>query len=99
MPVDSHIKQMMQDLGHALVEAIASSPEVGNAVRRIRQEGFSLFLVLERKDESERGPRIELTTRQPTPKDPAFLLDKGDVSLLKSIGIDATRSGRRRRTP
>lgn len=99
MPVDNHIKQMMQDLGHALVQAIATSPKVGATVRKIRQEGYSLSLVLDRKDESERRARIELTTRQPTPKDPSFLLDNGDVSLLKSIGIDATRSGKRRRAP
>ena len=99
MPVDNHIKQMMQDLGHALVQAIATSPKVGAAVRKIQQEGHSLYLVLDRKDESERGARIELTTRQPTPKDPAFLLDKSDVSLLKSIGIDPTRSGKHRRAP
>lgn len=96
MPVDHHIKRMMQDLGHALAQAIATSPEVGGAVRGIRREGYSLYLVLDRK-EGQKGARIELTTRPGTASEPAFVLDKGDVLLLKSMGIDATRPGKRRR--
>lgn len=99
MPIDDKVKKMMQDLGHALVQAIATSPEVSATVKGIRQQGYSLYLVLDRKEEGQRGARIELTTRQTPSKSPAFLLDKGDVSLLKSMGIDATRPGKRRRTP
>ena len=99
MPTDEHVKKMMQDLGHALSQAIATSPEVSAAVRGIRQEGYSVYLALDCKEDGQKGARIELTTRQPKSKVPSFLLDKGDVSLLKSMGIDATRSGRRRRTP
>ena len=98
MPVDDPVKKMMQALGHALTQAIATSPEVSAAVRGIRQQGYSVYLVLERKEEGQQGARIELTTRQTKSKTPAFLLDKGDVSLLKSMGIDATRPGKRRRT-
>ena len=96
MPIDDDTKKMMQDLGQALTRAIATSSEVSAAVRGIRQQGFSLYLVLDRKEEGERGARIELTTRSRA-KSPVFVLDQGDVSLLKSMGIDATRPGRRRR--
>ncbi|MEM7350509.1 MAG: hypothetical protein AAF657_06865 [Acidobacteriota bacterium] len=96
MPVDNHIKQMIQDLGHALVQAIAASPEAADAIGKIRQEGYSLYLSLDRDESGGREARIELTHRQSGPKEAAFVLDKGDVSLLKSLGIDATRSGKRR---
>ncbi len=98
MPVDHHIKRMMQDLGHALAQAIATSPKVGSAVRRIRREGYSLYLALDRKDDGERGVRIELTTRHSSKREPVFVLDQSDVSFLKSMGIDATRKGKRRRS-
>ncbi len=98
MPVDDNIKKMMQDLGHALAQAIASSPQVSSAVQGIQKQGYSLYLIIDRKEEGQRGARIELTTRRPASKEPAFLLDKGDVSLLESMGIDATRSGPRRRS-
>ena len=99
MTVDKHIRRMMQDLGQALVQAIASSSKVSQAVSRIQQEGYSVFLVLDRKQEGERDVQIELTSRKPAPKEPAFLLDKRDVSFLKTVGIDATRSAKRRRSP
>lgn len=99
MPVDKHIRRMMQDLGQALAQAIASSSRASDAVRQIREEGYSIFLVLNRKQEGERGVQIELTSHRATPREPAFLLDKRDVSFLKTVGIDATRAGKRRRTP
>ena len=98
MPIDEDVKKMMQDLGQALAQAIATSPEASGAVRGIRQRGYSLYLVLDRKEEGRRSARIELTTRQAPSHAPAFVLDKGDVSLLKSMGIDATRPARRRRS-
>jgi hypothetical protein len=55
-------------------------------------------LVLDCPDEDNRpAAQIEITTRRPTEREPAFLLDGSDVTFLKSLGIDATRPGRRRR--
>ena len=98
MPVDNHIKRMMQDLGQALVQAIASSSTVSHSVERIQQEGYSLYLLLNREQEGEKGAQIELTTRQTT-REAVFVLDQRDVAFLKKMGIDATRAGRRQRTP
>ncbi len=97
MTVDNHLKRMMRDLGHALVNAITTSPRVGDALRKIRHQGYSLYLVLDRA-EGEKGAQIELSAGRTTPSDkPVFQLNKGDVSFLESVGIDATRPGRRRR--
>ena len=95
MAVDNDLKQMMRELGQALVHAIAASPKVADAARKIRHQGYSLYLALDR---SESGTQIELTTGEPGSNKPAFLLNKGDVSFLASVGIDATRSGKRRRS-
>ncbi len=97
MTVDNQLQRMMRDLGHALVKAIATSPEVGDVVRKIHQQGYSLYLVLDR--DKDNGTQIELTPTQAPARKPAFLLNKGDVNLLESLGIDATRPGRRRRSP
>ncbi len=96
MTVDNHLPRIIRDLGHALVKALAASPSVGDVVREIRHQGYSLYLVLDRK-EGANGAQIELTAdRSPTEK-PIFRLNKGDVSFLESVGIDATRPGKRRR--
>ncbi len=95
MAVDNDLKKVVRDLGHALGHAISASPKTAEAVRRIRNQGFSLYLVIDRDEE---GARIELTSGRASPRKPRFLLNKGDVSFLESVGIDATRPARRRRT-
>ena len=97
MPVDNDLKRAMRDLGHALVYAIAASPKVGEAVRRIRHQGYSLYLVLD-QDEGEKSTQIQLADGNDSTPKPDFRLNKADVSFLKSVGIDATRRGKRRRT-
>ncbi len=92
MPVD-HIHQILQSLGRTLAHAIARSSEVSGIVRRIHREGYSLSLVLQ---DGKRSAQVELTAPRP-PRDPAFRLGGKDVTFLKSLGIDATRSGKRRR--
>ena len=87
---------MMRDLGHALVHAITASPEAADTVRRIEHQGCSVHLVLDH-NEGVSGTQIELTSSQPSSAKADFLLNKGDVSFLESVGIDATRPGRRRR--
>lgn len=95
-PVDNPARRMLQELGRALVDAVASSPEVSQAVRRIREQDFSIYLVLEPKHPQEKGAQIELTTRsKPAPREPSFVLGGEDVTFLKSVGIDPTRHGRR----
>ncbi len=96
MSVDNDLKKTMRDLGRALEHAIAASPEAAGTVRRIRNRGYSVYLVFDR-DEAESGTRVELGSADRTPSAKAdFLLNKGDVTFLESVGIDATRPGRRR---
>lgn len=97
MPVDKHIERILLDLESALSEVISSSSEIGEAVRKIRQEGYSLHLTLGGPEESPGRTQIELVPRKPKPREAVFMLDKGDVSMLKSLGIDPTRSHRRKR--
>ena len=95
---DDKIRQMLHDFGRALIHAIATSSEVSGTVRKIRQEGYSLYLVLDCKQDRERSAqKIELTTRKVPPQEPAFRLDGRDVSFLKELGIDPTRSAKGRR--
>lgn len=108
MSVDDDLKEMMRDLGQTLARAIATSPKAADTVRKIRRQGYSLYLAVDGKEgDSESATarlrrdsaRVELPSGQtPSPK-PGFLLNQDDVSFLESVGIDATRPGRRRRTP
>ncbi|HEX6200202.1 MAG TPA: hypothetical protein VF150_08065 [Thermoanaerobaculia bacterium] len=98
---------MLRDLGKALSSAIAESSDVNQALRRIHEEGYNLFIFLDRKDrdepadgaetdEAEAGETALARTSRPR-GEPVFLINGGDLSFLRSIGIDPTRRVRRRR--
>jgi hypothetical protein len=93
---------MLRDLRRALSEAISESSEVSRTLRKIREEGYSLYLLVDCKRESEGEPLAIGAPAATTPAtvsrtDPAFQINMQDLSFLKSIGIDPTRRLRRRR--
>ena len=63
----------------------------------IRDEGWSVYLVVDRKNEDETPEGFELTTGMGAEQDPSFRIDSQDLSFLKALGIDPTRRIRRRR--
>lgn len=88
---------------------MSESTEVGEKLRLIRQEGYSVYLLLDCKKDGEDGCTLEpAIAPEPERAPPARQLSAGkstfringtDLSFLKSIGIDPTRRGRRRRGP
>jgi hypothetical protein len=89
---------MLRDLRRALSEAISESSEVSRTLRRIREEGYSLYLLVDcKRDLLDVEPSVPPVPRSAA-GDPVFQIDGRDLSFLKSIGIDPTRRLRRRRT-
>ena len=90
---------MLRELRRALSEAISESTEVSRTLRKIREEGYSLYLLVDcKRDASDAEPLAEPATRRLPPGDPVFQIDGRDLSFLRSIGIDPTRRLRRRRS-
>ncbi len=102
---------MLKDLRRALSDAISESSEVSRNLRRIREEGYSLYLLVDCKRESHEGESLalspatrtaaastSLSSSAPSRSDPSFQINGRDLSFLKSIGIDPTRRLRRRRS-
>lgn len=97
--LEDKIRQMLRDLGKALSSAIAESSDVNQALRRIHEEGYSLFIFLDRKDRDEPEAGETALARTSRPRgEPVFLINGGDLSFLRSIGIDPTRRVRRRKS-
>jgi len=88
---------MLRDLGRALSDAISESSDVNHALRRIHEEGYSLFIFLDRRstgEEEDAGGELAGARREPLPGprgEPVFRIHGGDLSFLRSIGIDPTR--------
>jgi hypothetical protein len=77
--------------------AVTSSQDVKTLVRQIRERGLNLSLVLSCEEEEHQDTELQLISRQER-IDGAFRLDGQDVSILKSLGIDPTRSAPRRKS-
>jgi len=91
---------MLRDLGRALSEAISDSPEVGRSLHRIREEGYSLYLLVDCKRDGEDAPGSRRRSGERAKEqgiEPMFKIDGRDLLFLRSIGIDPTKRRRRRR--
>jgi hypothetical protein len=99
--LDDKLHHMLRDLRRALSEAISESSEVSRSLRRIRDEGYSLYLLVDCKREALDPDSIALSASAAPPArhsgQPAFQIDVRDLAFLRSIGIDPTRRLRRRR--
>jgi hypothetical protein len=96
--LDERLQQMLSELRRALYEAISDSSEVHRTWQQLREEGYSLYLVVDCKreegeDDVEPLPRSRSKRARPT-REPAFRINGSDLSFLKSIGIDPIRRRR-----
>ena len=104
---EEKIRRMLYEVGRRMIEAIGRSNEVEGAVQRIHDEGYSLYLVLDGAHDVQAQLELRAADKprsEPSPAalpaasipPPSFRLNSDDVTFLKSLGIDATRSPRRR---
>lgn len=99
MKLDDKLHQMLRDLRRALSDAISESPDVSRTLRKIREEGYALYLLVDCKREANEIEPLTFASTAPrlSSGDPVFQIDGRDLSFLRSIGIDPTRRLRRRR--
>ena len=97
--MDAKLQQLLLVLRGALARALADSTEAGRAVREIKRRGWSLYLVVDQQEEEDGagGAALELTSKRAAAEAPAFKIDGQDLTFLRSIGIDPTRSLRKKR--
>jgi len=96
--LDDRLHQMLRDLRRALSEAISESSEVSRTLRKIREEGYSLYLLVDCKREREGNDEpLPVAAPRRSGGEPVFQINGNDLSFLRSIGIDPTRQLRRRR--
>ncbi len=95
---EERLRQVLRELSRAFAEAIAARPEAGEQLRLLREEGYSLFLVLDgaRAEGEEREADVPAPPARSTPGAPTFRIHGDDLVFLRSLGIDPTRRMRRR---
>lgn len=130
--MDARLRKKLKDFGRLLSEVISDSTEATRRLNELRDEGYSLYLLLdgsgddagEEGDEARqaataggrrqvgrpgatasqalaRSPRRLPAAGETTPsgeRDPSFRINGGDLALLRGLGIDPTRTVRRRKS-
>ena len=95
--LNSNLQALLRDLRSALSEALSESASFSSSVQRIKAEGWSLHLVVDRKSERPSRASVEISPQEVLHQDPSFRIDGRDLSFLQSIGIDPTRRLRNRK--
>ena len=92
--LNERLQHMLSEFRKALYEAISDSTDVHRTWRQLREEGYSLYLLVDckKQDGQETAERGKLPL---PPQEPVFQINGTDLSFLKSIGIDPTRRRRR----
>lgn len=93
-----HIRRLLSDLRNSLSRVFSESPEVNRVLHRIGAQGWSLYLVIDKSEGQSEPNAFEISSRMAsTESDPSFRINGRDLSFLRSVGIDPTRTLRRRR--
>lgn len=93
---ESDLEETLRDLGRALEEAIAGSPEVHRTLLRMDDSGTTVRVRLDPKSRQPIVEPIAFGNKAAPNGEPCFKIDTRDLSFLRSIGIDPTRRRRRR---
>ena len=91
---NDRLQAMLSEFRRALYDAISDSTDVHRTWRQLRDEGYSLFLLVDCKRQESQEPLER--GKLPLPQEPVFQINGTDLGFLKSIGIDPTRRARRR---
>lgn len=109
MEWNDHLREMLKELGQAINESISGSGRVHDSIRRIRDEGYNLYMVLDAKvgvnRRESRGSRrrpgraaSEADETVASAERATFRINVKDLRFLKSVGIDPTRKVRNSRS-
>ena len=91
--MNSQLKKLMKELGEAINGSLSESEQIAQAIARIKDQGYDIFLVLEatigfnRRDENVAESSPELVGTRRKTADPEFDINAHDVRFLKSLRI------------
>jgi len=91
--VDTRLKKLMKELGDAINGSLSESEQIAQAIAKIKEQGYDIFLVLEatigfnRKTEDPAPAAPELVRAHTRNGDPELAINANDVRFLKSLRI------------
>lgn len=89
-PIDDNLKELMKELGTAINDTLSNSERINEAIAKIRQAGYDVFLVLEATigfNKRPEGTSADATLEQEADGDTKLRITSQDVKFLKSLKI------------
>ena len=90
MQLDDNLKQLMQELGAAINDALSESQAISGAIQNVRNAGYDVFLVLEatigfnrRKPENTEEPVADVGGEDES----TLKVTSQDLKFLRSLKI------------
>ena len=84
--MEEHLKQLMQQLGHAVNESLSESEAIAEVIGEIKREGYDVYLVLE----ATIGLNRREDNEQPSDEgDSDYSFSEQDQAFLKALKISA----------
>ncbi len=92
--MDTRLKKLIKELGDAINGSLSESEQIAQAIAKIKEQGYDIFLVLEatigfnRKTEEPAPAAQELVrARARNGEPPELAINANDVRFLKSLRI------------
>ncbi|HEV2962081.1 MAG TPA: hypothetical protein VG649_09680 [Candidatus Angelobacter sp.] len=91
--MDTRLKRLMKELGDAINGSLSESEQIAQAIAKIKEQGYDIFLVLEatigfnRKTEESAPSTPELVRARSRNGEPELAMNANDVRFLKSLRI------------
>lgn len=96
--MNAKVVQLLQELRSRLLRSASDHDDLRLVLEAIHSEGVKVYLVADGSESGEPNAIALLPVSGPAGGDPpAFRIDHEDLSILRSLGIDPTRTLRRRR--
>ncbi len=89
-PIDDNLKELMKELGTAINDTLSNSERINDAITRIRQAGYDVFLVLEATigfNKRPEGGTGEAASEKQMDGNAKLCITSQDVKFLKSLKI------------
>ena len=88
MELDDNLKRLMKDLGAAINDALSGSGKISEAMQKVRDSGYDVFLVLEATIGFNRRSEGESAEEDDRPLIRSEIkLNTQDMKFLKSLKI------------
>lgn len=89
-PIDENLKELMKELGTAINDTLSHSEHINEAIGKIRQAGYDVFLVLEATigfNKRQEEGSAEASSNQELSTETKLRMTSQDVKFLKSLKI------------